>query len=217
MAFHDVSFPDSISLRSIAAARWRTDIVEGRSGHEDRNSPWAHARRRFEVTVPAGKHTAREALRDFFHGRRGPKYSFRVKDHSDYKSSAADQAITPSDQVLGTGDGIKVAFQLVKLYDGAGPDPYTRTITKPVSGTVRISFDDVEQFSGFTVDVLTGIVTFSVAPGVGVVVKAGFKFDVPARFEDEELPAEFLRGDKGGDDGSSVIQYSDVTLIEVRE
>ena len=41
--------------------------------------------------------------------------------------------------------------------------------------------------SGWTVDTTTGVVTFTIAPGNGVVVRAGFEFDVPVRFDADVL------------------------------
>ena len=62
-----------------------------------------------------------------------------------------------------------------------------RPITKPVAGTVVVSLNNVSQPSGWSVDTTTGVITFGTAPGAGVIVRAGFEFDVPVRFDDEEL------------------------------
>ena len=45
----------------------------------------------------------------------------------------------------------------------------------------------LEQLSGWTLDAATGIVTFTTAPGSGVIVRAGFEFDVPVRFDTDTL------------------------------
>ena len=84
------------------------------------------------------------------------------------------------------GDGATTAFQLVKLY-ASGTQSWTRTITKPVAGSVRIAFGGLEQPSGWTVDATTGAVTFNDAPASGIVVTAGFEFDVPVRFDSDAL------------------------------
>jgi len=91
-----------------------------------------------------------------------------------------------TDVILDTGDGAKTAFQLVKRYEDGGEE-YIRPINKPVVGTVIVSLDDVSQPTGWTLDSTTGIITFASAPGNGVIVKAGFEFDVPARFDVDEL------------------------------
>ncbi|MSU92040.1 TIGR02217 family protein, partial [Rhodobacteraceae bacterium 2CG4] len=87
---------------------------------------------------------------------------------------------------IGTGDGTTTAFQLTKLY-ASGAQSWTRVITKPVTGTVRIALGGVEQPSGWTVDTTTGVVTFAAAPGAGVAITAGFEFDVPVRFDTDAL------------------------------
>jgi hypothetical protein len=58
-----------------------------------------------------------------------------------------------------------------------------RNITKPVSGTVLVGIDNVDQSSGWSVDAATGIITFSSPPAQGTLITAGFEFDVPSRFE----------------------------------
>lgn len=45
----------------------------------------------------------------------------------------------------------------------------------------------VEQISGWTVDATTGVLTFTTAPASGVIVRAGFEFDVPVRFDTDVL------------------------------
>jgi len=56
-----------------------------------------------------------------------------------------------------------------------------------VTATVRIALGGVEQPSGWSVDTMTGVVTFSAAPGSGVAITAGFEFDVPVRFDTDVL------------------------------
>jgi len=86
------------------------------------------------------------------------------------------------------GDGATTAFQLVKTY-GAGHAPYARPIVKPVGGTVRVAVNGVEQASGtgFACDPATGLVTLPAAPPIGAVVTADFAFDVPVRFDTDDL------------------------------
>jgi uncharacterized protein (TIGR02217 family) len=55
----------------------------------------------------------------------------------------------------------------VKRYP-SGSVVEVRTITKPVAGTVRVYKDGVEQLSGWSVDVASGIVNFTTAPAAGM-------------------------------------------------
>jgi len=54
--------------------------------------------------------------------------------------------------------------------------------------------------SGWWVDAATGIVTFGTAPGAGVVVKAGFEFDVPCRFDMKRLETSWVAWEAGRQD-----------------
>ncbi|MET4130215.1 uncharacterized protein (TIGR02217 family) [Roseovarius sp. MBR-38] len=78
------------------------------------------------------------------------------------------------------------AFQLVKHYS-SGAQSWPRAIAKPVAGSVRIALDGVEQFSGWSVDTTSGVVSFDTAPNAGVAITAGFTFDVPVRFDTDVL------------------------------
>ena len=69
----------------------------------------------------------------------------------------------------------------------SGNNASIRTIAKPVAGTVRVALGTVEQMSGWALDTTTGVVTFTTAPDNGVIVRAGFEFDVPVRFDTDML------------------------------
>ena len=56
-----------------------------------------------------------------------------------------------------------------------------------MTGTVRVALGMIEQLSGWTVDTTTGVVIFATAPAGGVIVRAGFEFDVPVRFDSDTL------------------------------
>lgn len=102
---------------------------------------------------------------------------------------------------------IRKSSQLTKVY-ASGAYSWTRTITKPVAGTVKVAKAGVLQTSGFSVDTTTGIVTFTNAPASGVAVTAGFEFDVPVRFDTDELPV-VLDFERQG-------SITSITMIEVR-
>ena len=188
MAFHDIRFPDNISRGARGGPERRTQVVELASGDEERNASWANSRRRYDVAYGIRRADDLAAVVTFFEARNGRLYGFRYKDWADYKSSLPSQAITPSDQQIGTGTGTGSlnTFQLSKRYT-SGAQTWTRTIAKPVAGTVRVALGTVEQMSGWTVDATTGVVTFTSAPGGGVIVRAGFEFDVPVRFDTDML------------------------------
>lgn len=187
MAFKDVRFPDTISRGARGGPRRRTRITELASGFEERNAAWANSRRFYDVSFGIRRADDLTAVVAFFEAMNGRLYGFRFKDWSDYKSCLPSADPLATDQLLGEGDGTRTAFQLRKAY-AAGAETWHRTIRKPVAGTVLIALDGVAQASGWTLDATTGIVTFTAAPALGVEVTAGFQFDVPARFDTDDLP-----------------------------
>jgi uncharacterized protein (TIGR02217 family) len=186
MAFHEVRFPDNISRGARGGPERRTQIVELASGDEERNASWANSRRRYDVAYGIRRADDLAAVVAFFEARNGRLLGFRYKDWADYKSGLPSQEITATDQQIGTGTGSLKIFQLAKRYV-SGAQSWTRTIAKPMAGTVRMALGMVEQMSGWTVDTTTGVVTFTTAPGNGVIVRAGFEFDVPVRFDTDVL------------------------------
>ena len=186
MAFHEVRFPDNISPGARGGPERRTQIVELDSGDEERNASWANSRRRYDVAYGIRRADDLASVVAFFEARNGRLHGFRYKDWADYKSALPSQAITATDQQIGTGTGSLRTFQLAKRYT-SGSQTWVRTIAKPVTGTVRVALGMVEQISGWTLDATTGVITFTTAPAGGVIVRAGFEFDVPVRFDSDTL------------------------------
>lgn len=199
MAFHEVRFPVDLSFGSMGGPERRTEIVTLTNGFEERNSPWAHSRRRYDAGVGLRSLDDMAALIAFFEARAGQLHGFRWKDWADYKSCVPSRAVAADDQVIGRGDGRTVRFQLSKLYR-SGAAEYRRPVAKPVSGTVRIAIGGVEKFEtvDFSVDPASGVVVLADAPMMDAPVTAGFEFDVPVRFDTDRIAvsvSSFRAGD----------------------
>ncbi len=209
MAFHDVRFPADLSFGAMGGPERRTDIVELTSGFEERNTPWAHSRRRYDAGLGLRSLDDVQALIAFFEARRGQLFGFRWKDWADFKSCKPSLTPAPNDQVIAQGDGVTKSFQLLKNYR-SGEGAYGRPIAKPVQGTVLTAVQDVERREGvhFDVDLKTGIVTFHEAPLDGAEISAGFEFDVPVRFDTDRINVSVSSFQAG--------QVPDVPVIEVR-
>ena len=95
----------------------------------------------------------------------------------------------------------------MKRYE-SGAQAWVRRIGKPVAGSVRAALAGVEQPSGWSVDATIGIVSFAVAPGAGVLVTAGFEFDVPVRFDTDRLDVTW--------DLDRLGSITSIPLLEVR-
>ncbi len=199
MSFHEVRFPANLSFGSTGGPERRTQVVTLANGFEERNTPWAHSRRRYDAGLGLRSLDDVAELIAFFEARRGRLHGFRWKDWADYRSGRPSAPVTSLDQLIGTGDGAQRVFQLAKTYDPDGV-PYRRPIAKPVLGTVLVALagDDKVETVEFSVDCTTGAITFAVPPDIGVPVTAGFEFDVPARFDADLIQvsvASFRAGD----------------------
>lgn len=199
MAFHEIRFPASLSFGSVGGPERRTEIVTLANGFEERNTPWAHSRRRYDAGLGLRSLDDVETLIAFFEARTGQLHGFRWKDWSDFKSCAPSGCPRPEDQLIGTGDGVTTVFSLQKTYV-SGLQSYTRPIRKPVVGTVLVAVAEDPKIEGleFSVNFETGEVSFSLPPDLGTRVTAGFEFDVPVRFDTDVIQtsvASFQAGD----------------------
>ena len=182
-AFDEVSLPLPFAIGASGGPERRVDIVTLGSGREARNTPWAHGRRRYDVGGAVRTLDDLHALIAFFEARRGKLIGFRFRDPFDSKSCAPSAPVSAADQQIGEGDGETASFALTKAYGD-----YRRPIRKPVAGSVRVAVSGAELAAeDFSVDVTTGLVTLSDAPGDGALVTAGFMFDTPVRFDLDRL------------------------------
>jgi uncharacterized protein (TIGR02217 family) len=208
MNFHEVRFPAPLSIGSTGGPERRTEIVTLSNGFEERNSPWAHSRRRYDAGLGVRSLDDLAQVIAFFEARHGRLYGFRWKDWTDFKSCLPSASPGPEDQTLGIGDGSETAFALRKVY-GSGGVSYPRPISKPVTGSVRLAVDGVELAAGdFSVDTATGTVTLAAAPFAGAAVSAGFEFDVPVRFDTDRVSASLASLTAG--------EIPSIPVVEVR-
>lgn len=188
MSFHEIRFPANLSLGSVGGPERRTEVVTLSNGFEERNTPWAHSRHRYDAGAGMRSLDDVAELVAFFEARSGMLHGFRWKDWADWKSCAPSGTPAFGDQRIGTGDGVTTSYRLTKRY-ASGGDAYDRPIVKPVSGTVTAGVASVERGAGsdFDVDLAMGVLTFAVPPGPGEAVTAGFEFDVPVRFDTDSI------------------------------
>ena len=206
-AFDDVRFPIAIGQGASVSPGFSTNIVTTISGHETRNSDWADARLEFDVGPGVLSEDELRALIAFFRSRRGAAKAFRFRDPYDHSSNGMVAAPTPTDQLLGTGDGQQIRYRLIKNYGDVAGEPQQRWITRPDPDSLQLAIDG--QLVGNWSLGETGMVVFDNPPAEGSDITAGFLFDVPVRFASDQLMvnhATFLAGD-----------IPEVLLIEVRE
>lgn len=181
-AFHDVLFPLSVGLGARGGPERLTEIVELASGHEERNSPWAHSRRRWDAGPGVRSRDDLALLTAFFEARRGRLHAFRFRDPADHASCLPSGTPAAGDQLLGLGDGVRTRFSLLKRY-GTGDSAYQRPIALPVAESVLVAVNGAP--AAFTRD--GAEIVFDTPPADGAAVTAGFRFDVPVRFDTDRL------------------------------
>ena len=202
-SFHDIRFPEHISYGSSGGPQFSTTVMMLNSGFERRNINWSTVRAAYEAAHGIKTRAEMEEIIAFFYARMGRAYSFRFKDWADFELSA---------QVLGTGDGSTVDFQLIKTYQ-SGSWAYERLISKPVDGTLtNVSINAVNQVedTDFTVDYATGIITFDTAPPDTQIVAVGScEFDVHCRFDTDHLNVTH--------DMWETMSWPSIPLVEIKE
>lgn len=192
MSFAEVQFPTDISYGATGGPMFLTDVVATISGHEQRNSKWSQARARYNVASGVKTEAQWQSLIAFFRARRGKAVGFRFKDWSDY------HAINQPLQSLGDNE-----YQMVKRYV-SGAVVSERIITKPVAGTVKFYRNSLLQVSGWSMDTATGIIATALTGTLTV----DYEFDVPVRFDTDELALSM--------DSFNAGSWSNIPLIEVR-
>lgn len=206
MSFHDTRFPVVIARGARGGPSYLTTVLETVRGREKRIGHWQAARGKWNVASGLKRAEDLATLIAFFRARQGRLYAFRFKDWSDYVLER---------QGIGTTGGAVATFQLYKSYV-SGPTTITRNLTRPVSGTVRVWVNGTERTLGgggtqFAVNLSTGIVTLgaTLAATTGQAVEAACEFDVPARFDSDELALSLEHFDLG--------EWPEITLSEIAE
>ena len=196
--FHEVRFPEGIARGATGGPGYDTTIVSTVAGYERRNANWAQARGRWDVGSGLKRREDLLTLIAFFRARQGRAYGFRFKDWTDF---------TATNVTLGSGDGANKVFQLVKRYASGGVE-VVRSVTKPVIGSLMVYRDGVVVGAGVSLDSALGLVTFGTAPAPGAVISAAFEFDVPVRFDTDQMGVSLDAYDRGS--------WPEIPIVEIR-
>ena len=211
-------FPTDIRFGSLSGPTMSTDIVSTGGGVEHRNANWDLPLYRFQAGYAVKTRAVALQVYELFLAMQGRFGGFRVQDAWDY-SSASDGVGTPlaTDHIIGTGNAVEVDFQLVKIYTKGGVS-LSRKIKKPVASKgvlIEVDGSPLTEGVGYTVDYTTGIVTFTGAPLNTHVITAGYEFDVPCRFDTDDLShLQFQISNTSGD--GDIVSFADIPLVEDR-
>lgn len=196
---------EHITAGVVGGPSFATAMRVAGSGYEGRSIAWNTPLRKWKLPGHIiESQNKMQYLISFFMLRSGPAYSWLFKDWEDYTVSANGEGDLPD------GDGATVNFQLTKYYVESIL-PITRLITKPRSGTVRIYTDTVLKTEGvdYTINYLTGLLTFAFAPGSGIKTYWVGEFYYQTRF-DIDIPQIRL-------DTTILGEWPDIPIMEVRE
>ena len=184
LPFDDVPYPLALGRDAMVSPEFSTSVAVTASGFERRNSLWSNARLRFDVGPGIRSDAELGVLLAFFRARRGAARGFRLRDPTDFSSNAMTGAPAMADQLLGTGDGLRTDFPLIKGY-GSGDALQLRRITRPLAASIAVSVDGAANAGWMLRE--GGIIRFTAPPASGKIVRAGFLFDVPVRFAEDKL------------------------------
>ncbi len=200
MAFDEVQFPPNISRGATGGPTFQTVVITTASGAEQRIALWQRGRAVWDVSHALRSPAQAHELLAFFLARQGRLRGFRFKDWSDYST---DQPV-PGTR-FATAEVSGTTFQLQRSYSSGG-QTYTRTITKPVAGTVRL-YDPAGQeiAGGWTLAASTGIVSFADPPGFTPTWRG--EYDVPARFDVDQMQMTL--------DDAEIRSWERIPIVEV--
>lgn len=179
MAFEEMRLNDRTSYGFVGGPSLKTRIKERPSGAESRNRQWIEARWSYRAPYRKITPTMFFELQNAFLALGGMHVGCRFKDWADYKANMLGTTLPTQ----GTGTGALQVVSLVKAY-AFGTRTYSRRIYKPVDGTVQFYANAVPIASTAT----DALGNFSMTAPLGQVITADFEFDVPVRFDSDDMP-----------------------------
>lgn len=196
MAFRETPrFPTNIALGAEGGPSYVVEVVELRSGVEQRNIVQERPRQRYSIALINREVSDMASMNAFFRACKGKAHGFRFKDPHDYTASGTDGVVS---LIPGSPSGL---YQLYKRYT-SGSDTEDRKIRKPVNPIT------VAGGGTYSVDYTTGIITHT-----GGSAPSGWTgdFDVPVRFDVDGMKPAIVN--IGG--GQKLSTWDSIELIEL--
>lgn len=210
MAFHNVQFPlDLAALK--ATPSWPTNIIKLGGGAEQRVILQSDSLRTYDAATAITTIDIYRTVIEHFNGRRGPGFSFPLKDRTLYKLT--------SPKAFGTGGGVGSTNQL-SFDEGDSGNSYIREVYLPIAGTVHIFANSVEKIEGthWTLaynGATGGLVTWLQSVAGQTLTWTG-QFLIPVRYDTESLPGADVFAMLNDTSGVGLVQGVNIPLIEVR-
>ena len=199
--FYEFRFPEAISMKSTISVEFNTNVMVSNNGQEQRIANREYSRLVYNVANGLKTKRDLEEIIKLFRIVKGKNIGFRFKDWTDYYVK---------NQIIGLGTNDNKIYQLVKSYNIFIDDEniiYVRKITKPVKDTVKIFVNDIDVTNSTSINYKNGEVNFKIAPGENEIISASFEFDVPVRFDTDNLEFNLNSLNSG--------KIKDIKLIEI--
>lgn len=181
--FLDLEFPRSVSAGLVWAINWEDEVVIEGGGGEVRGTPWSEPLRDCDAAKACETEQQRKDLIAFFRIVQARRYSFKVRDWSDYiveQSEGRVRSITAT------------TFQLFKRHTLSGLTS-DQDITLPETDDPDEAFVVYDTGAApmtagvnYTLDELTGILTMIGSPAVTPLTWKGPYF-IRARFDTKRI------------------------------
>ena len=195
MAFVEKRFPEKFFDGSEVSLGFQTDITSNpATGRETRNQRRSVELRTWDIQKVLSKRDWDEIQSFFLSIARGAYNGFRLRDLSDYTAADTQNPGLPALRVIDAEAG---TYQLERYYQYEG-ERYTRTVHKPVAGTLSIYIDGAmkapnDATYGWACDFSTGVVTFATPANLaGKTITADFQFDKPVRFDEDLFSVRYI-------------------------
>ncbi len=205
MSYLSSRFPIYVAPGPMGGPSWSTDIAAVRSGDEQRNENWSRSRHEYEASHGIKTQQHFKVVGGHFRMARGRAHHFRFKDWADFTATRSEGYLLKL---------TSTTFQTYKAYGDVEAFKEYRKITRLVAGTLQVW--DGGVIATPTVNVETGIVTFSAPPSgspSGSVLECAFQFDVPCRYDTDKLQATLVSYTAT----ETLHSWASVPLIEHRE
>lgn len=186
--FDETRFPDKIAALQagpIGGPAFMTEIVRSKNGFEQRNVSWSREAGVWDIGTGMKRRADLQEVVAFYYAGVGAAYGFRYKDYSDFNSTG---------QLIRTAAGGETTTPLIKTYT-RGSRIFVRLIQKPLSTGFNL-YKNAAPFAG-SLNTVTGVVTHA-ALAPGDILTADFEFDVPVRFDEDDLRVQLQTFDRGG-------------------
>jgi uncharacterized protein (TIGR02217 family) len=162
-------------------ANWSTKVQDSTSGKETRLSFWSYPRWNYDLPFEFLRSDATaelQTLLGFFNDRKGSYDDWLFNDPDDNVATG---------QLFGVGDGVTTSFQLARAIGGVSePVRAVNTITQ-VTKTGVVTTD-------YTINMFTGLLTFTTAPTAGQILAWTGTFYWRCRFMDDAIsPSKFMQ------------------------